>query len=239
MSIPHPPITTPEEWLTAQKALLLEEKALTRHADRVSALRRRLPMVRLEKEYQFEGPNGLVKLQDLFEGHPQLIIYHFMFDPEWDDGCMGCTGYVDALGDLSLLAERNTSFALVSRAPFHKLESYRIKRGWNWPWFSSFGSEFNYDFHVTHNESVAPLNYNYVGKEALEARRGVGEVKGEDHGTSVLFLLGDDVYHVYSSFARGTEGTTDSYGLLDRTPYGRQENWEDSPEGWPQRPTYG
>jgi predicted dithiol-disulfide oxidoreductase (DUF899 family) len=162
-----------------------------------------------------------------------------MFDPEWETGCMGCTGFVDALGDLSPLADNDTAFALVSRAPLEKLEKYKAQRGWNRTWVSSFNSDFNYDFHVTHDESVAPLEYNYVGKDELEERRGKGKVKGEDHGLSVFFRIGDEVFHTYSTYARGTEGLTDSYYLLDMTPYGRQQDFEVSPEGWPQKPTYG
>jgi predicted dithiol-disulfide oxidoreductase (DUF899 family) len=197
--------------------------------DRVAAERRRLPMVRIEKNYVFEGPGGSRRLVELFEGRTQLIVYHFMFDPDWEKGCPGCTGYVDALGDLSMLAERDTSFVLISRAPFAKLETYRQQRGWQHPWFSSFGSDFNYDFHVTLDPAMRPPEYNY---------RPVTDT-GEAHGLSVFFHLNNETYHTYSSYARGVEGLTDAYSLLDVTPYGRQEDWEDSPAGWPQRPTYG
>jgi predicted dithiol-disulfide oxidoreductase (DUF899 family) len=162
-----------------------------------------------------------------------------MFDPDWADGCSGCTGYVDSLGDLSLLAERDATFALVSRAPLAKLEAYKAKKGWNERWVSSFGSDFNYDFHVTHNDDIAPIEYNYQNKAYLEARRGVGEVKGEDHGLSVFFRFNGEIFHTYSVYARGTESLTDAYRLLDVTPFGRQQDFEDSPPGWPQKPTYG
>ncbi|MET0656535.1 MAG: DUF899 family protein, partial [Steroidobacteraceae bacterium] len=115
--IPMPPVVPEAEWLTQRKQLLAEEKQLTQHLDRVNAARRRLPMVKVDKKYTFDGPSGKVSLLDLFAGRRQLIVYHFMFDPAWEKGCMGCTGYVDALGDLSLLQERDTSFALISRAP--------------------------------------------------------------------------------------------------------------------------
>ena len=154
-NFPHPPIVSSNEWLSARKELLSEEKALTKHGDRVSAARRRLPMVRLEKSYRFEAPSGEITLKDLFEDRLQLIVYHFMFDPEWDKGCSGCTWFVDALGDLSMLNRRNTSFALVSRAPLPKLESYKRLKGWDVPWVSSLGSDFNYDFHATIDENVA------------------------------------------------------------------------------------
>jgi len=235
----HPSIVKHEEWLAERMELLQREKELTKQKDKVNAMRRRLPMVKVEKTYTFDGPQGKQTLSDLFDGRRQLIVYHFMFDPEWDTGCTGCTGYVDALGDLSMLAERETSFVLVSRAPLPKLEKYKKERGWDLPWYSSFGSDFNYDYHVTLDNKVAPVQYNFVSEEDIKNRGLSYAVKGEEHGTSVFFSLGGDVYHTYSSYARGTEGTTDSYGLLDLTPYGRQEDFEDSPPGWPQHPTYG
>ncbi len=229
MPVVHPPIASRAEWLAQRTRLLESEKESTRQRDRVAAARRRLPMVRINKDYLFEGSTGRRRLVDLFEGRLQLIVYHFMFDPAWDKGCPGCTGYVDALGDLSMLTERNTTFALISRAPFAKLETYRQQRGWKRPWFSSFGSDFNYDFHVTLDEKIRPAEYNY---------RSVTDT-GEAHELSVFFRVNEEIYHTYSTFARGVEGLTDSYSLFDVTPYGRQEDWEDSPAGWPQRPTYG
>jgi len=233
-----PRVASREEWLKERKKLLQKEKEHMRAGDRIDAERRRLPMVKLDKEYVFEGPEGKKNLKDLFEGQKQLIVYHFMYGPEDKTGCPGCTSFVNALGKLSDLKERNTNFVLVSRAPLETLNAYKKKMGWDRPWYSSFGSDFNYDFHVTHDETKAPIEYNYVGKEELLKRRPNG-VKGEDHGISVFFRDGDDVYHTYSAYARGTEGLTDTYDLLDITPYGRQEDWEDSPEGWPQSPTYG
>jgi predicted dithiol-disulfide oxidoreductase (DUF899 family) len=210
----HPPIATRDEWLAARKTLLAHEKELTKHYDRVSAERRRLPMVKIEKTYMFDGPEGKRSLIDLFEGHRQLIVYHFMFDPAWEKGCDGCTGYVNALADLSMLPARDTQFVLISRAPLEKLQAYKARKGWDRPWYSSFGSDFNSDFHVTTDT-------------------------GETHGLSVFFRIDDDIFHTYSTYNRGTESLTDSYRLLDVTPYGRQEDWEDSPSGWPQHPTYG
>jgi len=212
--IAHPPIATRDEWLAARKTLLAHEKEVTKHYDRVSAERRRLPMVKLEKTYTFDGPEGKRSLLDLFEGHHQLIVYHFMFDPAWENGCDGCTGFVNALADLSMLPARDTQFVLISRAPLEKLQAYKTRKGWDRPWYSSFGSDFNYDFQVTTDT-------------------------GETHGLSVFFRINDDVFHTYSTYNRGTESLTDSYRLLDVTPYGRQEDWEDSPAGWPQHPTYG
>ena len=223
------------------KRLLEAEKKLTKHYDEVSAQRRRMPMVKLEKDYLFDGPNGRVRLVDLFDGRRQLVVYHFMFDPDWEKGCPGCTGFVDRMGDLKMLAERDASFALISRAPLAKLEKYKKERGWNRTWVSSYGTDFNYDFHVTLDRNVVQLQYNYREQAELEDRkdREPWFVKGENHGLSVFFRLNDDVFHTYSTYARGCESLTDSYALLDRTAYGRQEDFEDSPTGWPQRPTYG
>jgi predicted dithiol-disulfide oxidoreductase (DUF899 family) len=210
----HPPIATRDEWLAARKTLLAHEKELTKHYDWVSAERRRLPMVKLEKTYTFDGPEGKRSLYDLFDGHRQLIVYHFMFDPAWENGCDGCTGYVNELADLSMLPARDTQFVLISRAPLDKLQAYKTRKGWDRPWYSSFGSDFNYDFQVTTDT-------------------------GETHGLSVFFRIDDDIFHTYSTYNRGAESLMDSYRLLDVTPYGRQEDWEDSPAGWPQHPTYG
>jgi predicted dithiol-disulfide oxidoreductase (DUF899 family) len=238
-SIPHPKIVTANEWLVARKAHLEREKEITRQLDRLRAERRRLPMVKIEKSYLFDGPKGKRALSDLFEGRRQLIVYHFMFDPKWEKGCPGCTSYVDALGDLSLLNERNTTFAVISRAPLSKLEAYQALRGWTIPWYSTFDSDFNYDFHVTLDESVAPREYNYRSAAELDQGNGEDSFKGEQPGLSVFFRVNDELFHTYSTYARGTESHTDAYSLLDITPYGRQEDFEDSPPGWPQKKTYG
>ncbi|MCU1334563.1 MAG: hypothetical protein JWO19_144 [Bryobacterales bacterium] len=239
-TIPHPGIVSRDQWLAKRKELLAHEKELTRHYDRVNAERRRLPMVKVEKDYIFDGPKGKPSLKELFEDRRQLIVYHFMFDPAWDKGCTGCTGFVDALGDLSLLNKRDTTFAVVSRAPLAKLEAYKAQKGWSIAWFSSFGSDFNYDFHVTLDPKVAPAEYNYRSKaEMAEAKGHTVLMEGEEHGLSVFFELDGDVFHTYSAYARGNESLTDAYRLLDTTPYGRQQDFEESPSGWPQKPTYG
>lgn len=228
----HPRIASRKQWLAARKKLLQQEKKVTHEYDRISAARRRLPMVRLTKDYVFEGPKGKVRLNDLFSGRRQLIVYHFMFDPKWTKGCPGCTGFVNALGDLSMLGKRNTAFALISRAPLAKLRAYQKKMGWSHrTWVSSHDSDFNHDFHVTLDRKVAPPEYNFKPFR--------GDHTGEAHGLSVFFRVGKDIFHTYSAYARGVESLTDSYRLLDVTPYGRQEDWEDSPGGWPQKPTYG
>jgi predicted dithiol-disulfide oxidoreductase (DUF899 family) len=237
---PHPTIVSRSEWLVERKRLLADEKELTEHYDRVNAERRRLPMVKIEKAYVFDGPHGRESLAALFEGRRQLIVYHFMFDPAWDKGCSGCTAWVDALGNLELLGKRDTTLVAVSRAPLAKLEGYKAQKGWSIKWVSSFGSDFNYDFHVTLDPKVAPAEYNYRNKVEMAAAMGHPvAMEGEEHGLSVFFRLDDDVFHTYSAYARGTESLTDSYRLLDTTPFGRQQDFEDSPPGWPQKPTYG
>lgn len=230
-NIAHPPIASREEWLALRLELLAEEKALTREYDRINAKRRRLPMVKVEKSFTFVGAEGEKTLFELFGEHRQLIVYHFMFGPDWEKGCPGCTSYVDAIGDLSTLGERNTAMVLVSRAPLEKLLAYQKEKGWTIPWYSSGKTDFNFDFGVTFDPARGPATYNYKEMEVQKVE--------EMPGLSVFFRLGDDVYHTYSTFQRGGEALTDTYRLLDVTPYGRQEDFEDSPEGWPQRPTYG
>ena len=226
---PHPSIVSRDEWLGERLKLLAHEKELTKEYDRINAERRRLPMVKLEKNYSFDGPNGKESLLDLFDGQRQLIVYHFMFDPAWDRGCTGCTRFIQSIGDLSMLRTQETSFVVVSRAPIEKLEKYKAQMGWSIAWFSSFGSDFNYDFHVTLDPKVAPAEYNF--RETT--------MEGEAHGLSVFFRINDEVFHTYSTYARGVESLTDAYRLLDVTPFGRQQDFEVSPPGWPQKPTYG
>jgi len=236
----HPAIVSQDEWLVERKKLLDHEKEQLKHYDRVNAERRRLPMVKIEKDYVFDGPTGAPSLKDLFDGRRQLIVYHFMFDPTWETyRCPGCTGWVDALGDLSLLEKRDTTLVLVSRAPLAMLEAYRRQKGWTIPWYSSSGGDFNYDFHVTLDPKVVPAEYNYRNKAEMEAAMGHPvKMEGEYHGLSVFFRLDNDLFHTYSAYARALESLKDAYHLLDATPYGRQQDFEDSPPGWPQKPTY-
>jgi predicted dithiol-disulfide oxidoreductase (DUF899 family) len=228
-----PEIVSREAWLAARKELLAGEKELTRARDALSADRRRLPMVRIDKQYMFEGPEGPIGLLDLFDGHLQLIVGHFMFDPRWDDGCPSCSAGADenAPGMRRHLEVRDTRMVYVSRAPLAKIEDYKQRRGWTFPWYSSHGSDFNYDFGVTVDESVAPLEYNYKNRAEHEAAGTAscfdGEQPIEHPGTSVFLRQGDTVFHTYSSFARGAEWTGGSYAYLDLTPLGRQEDWEE------------
>jgi predicted dithiol-disulfide oxidoreductase (DUF899 family) len=230
-----PRIATREEWLAARKELLTEEKELTRRRDALNARRRELPMVEITKDYVFEGPDGPARLLDLFEGRPQLIVYHFMFDPSWEDGCPSCTAGTDELSPALLehLHTRDTSYAMVSRAPLAKLERWKAQRGWDIPWYSSAGTDFNLDFGVTIDESARPGAYNFRTKAEYEAR-------GDDFfeydqpfempGRSCFLTVDGRVFHTYSQYARGLESTGGSYYFLDLTALGRQEDWEE-PKG--------
>jgi predicted dithiol-disulfide oxidoreductase (DUF899 family) len=223
VQISNPPSIVPaEEWEAALKDLRAKEKEQMRAGDAVAAERRRLPMVEIEKGYTFEGPEGEESLLDLFEGRPQLIVYHFMFGPGSDEGCDGCSMFVDNLGHLAHLRARDTSFALVSRAPLAKLQEFRRRMGWDVPWYSSFGSDFNVDFGV--------------GPEQPKPDR---HQEGEGFGLSVFLRDGDRVFRTYFTAGRGVEPLSSNWALLDLTPLGRQEEWEASPEGRPQSPPYG
>jgi len=223
-----PEVVSQEEWLAARVALLAKEKELTRARDALNAERRRLPMVESTKPYVFHGPGGELRLLDMFEGRLQLILGHFMFDPSWDDGCPSCSAGADEVspGLIAHLHVRDTTLAFVSRAPLAKIEDYKARKGWTFPWYSSHGSDFNYDFHVTMDESVMPLEYNYRPLKAEDD----WEQPFEMPGTSYFLREGDRVFHTYSTFARGAEQTGGSYYFLDLTALGRQEDWEE-PKG--------
>jgi predicted dithiol-disulfide oxidoreductase (DUF899 family) len=223
-----PEVVSAEEWRAARLELLAKEKELTRQRDAVNSDRRRLPMVEVEKNYRFDGPAGPVALIDLFDGRRQLIVYHFMFDPEWDEGCPSCSFLADNIGDLSHLLARDTSLVLVSRAPEEKLLRYRERMGWTVPWFSSFGSDFNYDFHVTIDAAVTTVEYNFRDRAQLELDNVDWKGwSGEQPGTSVFYRDGDRVFHTYSSYARGGDLLIGTYNWLDLTVLGRQEDWEE------------
>ncbi len=223
-----PDVVSRERWLEARRALLAEEKAETRSRDALNTKRRRLPMVRIDKAYVFDGPQGPATLAGLFGDNRQLIIHHVMFGPDWEAACPSCTNAVDELSDglLAHLRGRDTAFALVSRAPLAKLEAYRGSRGWTVPWYSSYGSDFNYDFQVTLDASIPQLSYNYRPEPGLLD----GEQSTEMPGHSCFLRDGDEVFHTYSAFGRGNEYTPSLYTLLDLTALGRQEAWEE-PKG--------
>lgn len=231
-----PQVVSRAEWSGARRALLAKEKEATRARDALNAERRRLPMVRIDEDYVFEGPTGKVRLLDLFGSLRQLIVGHFMFHPSWESGCPSCTAGADELapGLLEHLRARDTAFTYVSRAPLARIEAYKARRGWTFPWVSSFGSDFNYDFHVTLDESVAPIEYNYRTKTEHE-QAGTAYYVAEEQpierpGLSCFLRDGDRVFHTYSLYGRGGETTGGSYYYLDLTALGRQEDWEE-PKG--------
>jgi predicted dithiol-disulfide oxidoreductase (DUF899 family) len=232
MSLPE--VVSRDEWLVARRRLLAKEKEATRARDALNAERRRLPMVEIDKGYVFEGPEGPVGLVDMFDGRRQLIMQHVMFDPSWDDACPSCTAGVDemSLGLVEHLRSRETNFVLVSRTPRAKIEDYGSRRGWPYSWYSSFGSDFNYDFHVTMDASVAPVQYNYRdADELVEAGMSwIVEGSSEQPGMSCFLRDGNRVFHTYSAFARGVDHVGGAYGFLDLTALGRQEEWEE-PKG--------
>lgn len=208
-----PPIVSLEEWKAARERLLVQEKSLMRLSDLVAAQRRRLPIVEVTTDYVFQGEDGPVRLLDLFDGRPQLVLQHFMFGPDWEEGCVGCSMMADYIGPQAHLNARRTSFAMVSRAPLEKLQAYRQRMGWPYTWVSSGETTFNEDFGATVN----------------------GE---EDQGLSVFLRDGDRVFHTWKTNGRGAEYVLNVFKLLDFTPFGRQETWEDTPAGRPRDETY-
>jgi len=220
-----PRVVSREEWLAARTELLAKEKDLTGKRDALNIERRNLPMVEVTKDYVFDGPQGQVRLADMFDGRRQLIIYHFMFDPSWDDGCPSCTAGTDELsaGFFDHIHTRDTSYAMVSRAPLAKLERYKTKKGWDIPWYSSFGTDFNYDFGVTIDGAHGSTSYNY--REVDDASESF-----EGPGRSCFLRVDARIFHTYSQYARGLESTGGSYYFLDLTALGRQEDWEE-PKG--------
>lgn len=214
-----PPIVSPEEWRSAHEEFLKKEKEFTRKRDALNAERRRLPMVEIKKTYIFEGPEGKAGLPDLFDGRRQLLLYHFMFAPGvggWpDEGCVGCSMFADNIGQFAPvhLKAKGISLVMVSAAPPANIERYQKRMGWAIPWYSSAGSDFNRDFGMTTD-------------------------RGETHGLSVFVREGERVFRTYFTSERGTETVGNVWGFLDITPFGRQESWEDTPEGRPQGEPY-
>jgi predicted dithiol-disulfide oxidoreductase (DUF899 family) len=213
MSPAMPPIVTPDEWESARLQLLEREKAVTHARDALAAARRRMPMVAVEQEYRFEGPDGPATLLDLFDGRRQLIVYRFFMDPDMSSyperGCHGCSFLADQLGHLAHLRARDTNYIAVSRGTQEHLQRYREHMGWDFPWYTITDS-FDHDFDVP-----------------------------EWHGTNIFLRDDEDrIYRTYFVDKRGDGELGPVWTYLDLTPYGRQENWEDSPAGWPQSEPY-
>lgn len=215
-------IVTREAWLAERRALLEREKAFTRERDALSAARRELPMVRVEEMPVFTGPDGETNLLELFAGRSQLLVYHFMFDPAWDEGCKSCSYVCDHLeGTLPHLAVRDTTLVAISRAPSEKLERFKARMGWTFRWLSAGEGAFNYDYHVSFRaDELAAVDYNYA-RRPWRLR--------EAPGLSVFRREGEAVYHTYSTYGRGLDLLMGTYNLLDLTPLGRQE--EGDPQG--------
>jgi predicted dithiol-disulfide oxidoreductase (DUF899 family) len=207
-----PPVVSPEQWNAAREELLVKEKEVTRARDALAAERRRMPRQEITEEYRFEGPDGPVSLLDLFEGRRQLVVYRFFFEPGvsgWpESGCRGCSFGADQVAHLAHLNARDTTFAWVSRAPQEDIARYRERMGWEVPWYT-ITDDFDSDFGVD-----------------------------EWHGTNAFLRDGDDVFRTYFVNSRGDEAMGSTWSYLDITAFGRQEIWEDSPEGYPQTQTY-
>jgi len=222
------PIVSQEEWLAARTDLLREEKEFTRLRDRLSAERRALPWVKVEKNYVFDGPGGKETLADLFGGRSQLIVKHFMLGPDWSEGCVGCSFELDHVdGILVHLAQQDISYVVVSRGPLAKIEAFRRRMGWNVKWVSSGASDFNYDFHVsfTPDEIARGEAYYNYGMRKI----GIDEMSGRS-----VFYKNDngEIFHTYSSYGRGGEDYLGAYRLLDIVPNGRNERVNGNLTDW-------
>ncbi|HVE15261.1 MAG TPA: DUF899 domain-containing protein [Chthoniobacterales bacterium] len=234
-------IVSREEWLEARKELLDAEKEHTRRSDALALWRQELPWVRIDKDYRFETEKGSAKLSDLFDGRSQLMIYHFMYGPEFSAGCPSCSSIADSFDGFAIhLANHDVAFSAVSRAPLATLQAYKQRMGWRFPWASSSESDFNYDFHASHTkeqEEAGTVEYNFS-----PAPRGAGEVADwmtefagrsgtdwatyarESPGMSSFVLEDGIVYHTYSAYSRGLDGLWNMYQWLDRAPFGRNES---------------
>jgi predicted dithiol-disulfide oxidoreductase (DUF899 family) len=224
-------VVSPEQWLQARLELLAAEKQLTRQRDALTRRRMAMPWEPVEKPYRFEGPNGTLSLADLFGGRSQLIVYHFMFAPDWDEGCKSCSFMADNFNGIPIhLNHRDVTFTAVSRAQFAKIEAYKKRMGWSFPWVSSHGSDFNFDCHVTFTpEEIAAGKgqYNY----------GTWQIGASDEVGISVFAKNEsgDIFHTYSCYARGTEWLNGAYHYLDLVPKGRDESDFDFSMEWVRR----
>ncbi|WP_299400077.1 thioredoxin family protein [Pelagibius sp.] len=212
-------IVSRADWLAARKALLVKEKELTRRRDALAAERRELPWVRIEKPYVFESPDGKQTLADLFDGRSQLIVQHFMLGPGWEEGCIGCSFCADHVDGANLhLRHHDVAFVAISRAPISEIEAFKSRMGWRFPWVSSFGSDFNYDFQVSftpEDQARGRVVYNFEESDFLcEELAGTSVFARDEAGA---------VFHTYSCYARGDEHLLGAYNYLDLTPKGRNE----------------
>jgi predicted dithiol-disulfide oxidoreductase (DUF899 family) len=222
-----PRIVGHEEWLRARTAFLAKEKEFTRLRDELARERRELPWERVEKEYVFDAPECRVTLTDLFDGKSQLIVYHFMFGPDYEEGCPSCSFWADNFAGVGVhLAARDTALVAVSRAPLARFEPYKKRMGWNFRWVSSAGNDFNYDYAVSRRPDDKFLDYNY----------GTSRRQSDEHpGISAFVKQNDTVFHTYSTYARGLDAVNGAYQLLDLTAKGRQEEALSFPMAWVRR----
>jgi predicted dithiol-disulfide oxidoreductase (DUF899 family) len=217
-------MATPDEWIDARLELLKAEKELTRYSDDVARQRRELPWVRIDTDYRFDTEDGEATLADLFRGRSQLIVYHFMYAPEWDEGCPSCSGIADGFDETHLhLQNHDVAFTAVSRAPLAKLLAYRERMGWSFPWASSGRSDFNFDFNVSFTEeSVAKgQTYNFRALEGWQVDP--AQLPYEGPGMSAFAIDDGTVYRTYSAYSRGVDGLWNMWQWLDRAPLGRNE----------------
>jgi predicted dithiol-disulfide oxidoreductase (DUF899 family) len=239
-------IGTRDEWLAARLELLESEKALTRRGDELALMRQELPWVRVDNEYRFETGEGSATLADLFRGRSQLLVYHFMFGPDYEAGCPSCSAIADSFnGSVAHLVNHDVSFYAVSRAPLAKLQAYKQRMGWSFPWASSFGSDFNYDYQVTRTDEQqrsGNVEYNFrpmdmrpalnappeswVAQIAANAGTDVATYMQEGPGLSAFVRKDGIVYHTYSAYGRGVDAIWGMYQWLDRAPFGRNEDEE-------------
>jgi len=228
--MPKHPTVSREEWVVARKLLLAKEKQLTRELDALAQQRRDLPWVKVEKTYTFEGPSGKETLAELFDGRSQLIVQHFMFGPDWAEGCVGCSFKSDHIDGARVhLEHHDVSFVSISRAPIEKIEAYRKRMGWTFKWLSSYHSDFNYDYGVSFRPGE-PAMYNYVTHPAPP--HGMEEASGDS-----VFIMDEagDIYHTYSTYGRGDEKLVNAYNYLDLTPNGRNETANGNLMDWVKR----
>ena len=224
----HSKVVSRDEWLAARKQHLKKEKEFTRLRDKLSAERRELPWVKVEKNYVFDAPKGRETLADLFDGRSQLIVYHFMFGPEWEEGCKSCSFLSDHIdGSVVHLAHRDVTLLVVSRAPLAKIEAFRKRMGWRFKWVSSYGNDFNFDYHVSFTKdemAKGKVYYNYNMNEFPS---------DEGPGISVFYKDGTgDIFHTYSAYARGLDILVGAYNYLDLVPKGRDEDALDFTMAW-------
>ena len=221
------PVVSQKEWLAARRALLAKEKELTRQRDRLSEERRALPWVKVDKDYAFDGPDGRQTLSELFEGRSQLLVYHFMYGPDWEEGCPSCSFWADNFnGAIEHLKARDVTMIAVSRAPYRTLKAFQNRMGWSFKWVSSLGSDFNYDFHVsfTPEQQQGKVFYNFEKQEFPS---------DEAPGISVFYKDGTgDVFNTYSAYSRGIDAVNGAYQLLDLAPKGRDEAELPWPMAW-------